>query len=55
MEPRTATLIREAILLVAFLLLVIAGIFTVVVPELRDEAHRTPGQGPRDAGTTSRQ
>jgi len=51
MQPRAATAIRETILLVAFLLLVVAGIVTVVIPELRDDAHEsTHRAGARDAG-----
>ena len=42
-EPRTSPWVRNAVLLVGFLILVAVGIFTVVLPELEEaEAPESP-------------
>lgn len=39
-QPRVSPLWRNVVLLVGFLLLVVAGVLTVLVPELEDEPAR---------------
>ncbi len=43
-DERTAPIVRHVVLLVAFLLLVGIGIFTVLLPELEDEPSDQQGQ-----------
>ena len=48
---RRAHWLREALVLLGFLLLVAAAVVTVVLPELREAPDEAAGAGAPDAGT----
>lgn len=46
-DARVPPLWRNVVLLVGFLLLVVAGVFTVVLPELEEDSAESEGAEPR--------
>lgn len=50
-EPRTSPLVSQIVLWIAFALIVVASIFTVVLPELTDEAGEDDGSAENASDT----
>lgn len=50
--PRRMRWWREAVLLLGFLLIVVAGVFSVLLPELADEPGESAGSDADTAGRT---